>query len=187
MVADITIKAVTQNAFLLPADELGPEDEPLPRLLQQTPGVVLIDELDVHLHPQWQRHVIADLCRTFPNMQFIGTTHAPAIISEVQPDSLLLLRQEGDQTMPERCGQAYGLDANSVLEHIMGTAAGATPATEAITSVEDALETGDLQTARTRLGKLRALLHGDDAVVVGLEVTIHNLEALGDAAYSEES
>jgi predicted ATP-binding protein involved in virulence len=186
LVADIAIKAVIQNAFLLPPDELGPEDEPLPRLLQQTPRVVLIDELDVHLHPKWQRHVIEDLRRTFPKIQFIATSHSPTIISEVQPESLLLLRQEGDRIIPERCGQAYGLDANYVLEHIMGTTARATPATEAISSVEDALETGDLKTARTRLGKLRALLHGDDAVVVGLEATINNLEALGDAAYSEE-
>ncbi len=186
LVADIAIKAVTQNAFLLPSDELGPEDELLPRLLQQTPGVVLIDELDVHLHPKWQRHVIEDLRQTFPKIQFIATSHSPAIISEVQPESLLLLRQEGDQIIPERCGQAYGLDANYVLEHIMGAAARATPAIQAISSVEDALETGDLETARMRLDTLRVLLHGDDPVVVELEATINNLEALGDATYSEK-
>jgi len=42
------------DAFLLPPDELGPEDDSSPPV-QQTPGVVLIDELDVHLHPSWQR------------------------------------------------------------------------------------------------------------------------------------
>ena len=55
LVADLAIRMVTQNNFLVPADVLGPEDEPLPRVLAQTPGVVLIDELDVHLHPKWQR------------------------------------------------------------------------------------------------------------------------------------
>ena len=49
LVADLAIKAVTQNAFLLPPEELGQEDQPLPRVLKETPGVVLIDELDVHL------------------------------------------------------------------------------------------------------------------------------------------
>jgi len=73
-----------------------------------------------------------------------------------------------------------------VLEHIMGTAPRAVSATEAIHAVEHALEYGDLVAARERLAKLRTLLHGDDAVVVGLEATINNLEALGDAAYSEE-
>jgi predicted ATP-binding protein involved in virulence len=63
LVADLAIKAATQNAYLLPPDELGPEDDPLPRVLRETPGVVLIDELDVHLHPRWQRRVANDIPR----------------------------------------------------------------------------------------------------------------------------
>src|SRR2546423_7857667 len=55
LVADLAIKAVTQNAFLVPPDQLEPEDQPLPRVLRQPPGRALIDELDVHLHPKWQR------------------------------------------------------------------------------------------------------------------------------------
>jgi predicted ATP-binding protein involved in virulence len=153
---------------------------------QDSHAVVLIDELDLHMHPRWQREVVSRLTATFPKCQFVTTTHSPQIISEVQPERLLLLRQEGDRIVPERCGQAYGLDVNYVLEHIMGTAPRAAPATQAIHAVEDALERGDLASARERLEKLRTLLHGDDAVVVGLEATINNLEALGDAAYSEE-
>ena len=153
---------------------------------QDAQAVVLIDELDLHMHPRWQREIVSRLTATFPKCQFVTTTHSPQIISEVQPENLLLLRQEGDRIVPERCGQAYGLDANYVLEHIMGTAPRAAPATQAIHAVEDALEGGDLASARERLETLRTLLHGDDAVVVGLEATINNLEALGDAAYSEE-
>jgi predicted ATP-binding protein involved in virulence len=138
------------------------------------------------MHPRWQREIVSRLMVTFPKCQFVITTHSPQIISEVQPENLLLLRQEGDRIVPERCGQAYGLDANYVLEHIMGTAPRAAPATQAIHAVEDALERGDLAVARERLEMLRTLLHGDDAAVVGLEATINNLEALGDAAYSEE-
>jgi len=150
-------------------------------------AVVLIDELDLHMHPRWQREIVSRLTATFPKCQFVTTTHSPQIISEVQPENLLLLRQDGDRIVPERCGQAYGLDANYVLEHIMGTAPRASPATQAIHAVEDALERGDLAAARQRLERLRTLLHGDDAMVVGLEATINNLEALGDATYSEES
>jgi predicted ATP-binding protein involved in virulence len=149
-------------------------------------AVVLIDELDLHMHPRWQREIVSRLTTTFPNCQFVATTHSPQIISEIQPENLLLLRQEGDRIIPERCGQAYGLDVSYVLEHIMGTAPRAAPAIEAIHAVEHALEYGNLAVARERLDKLRTLLHGDDAVVVGLEATINNLEALGDAAYSEE-
>lgn len=154
---------------------------------QSGQAVVLIDELELHMHPRWQRTIVSKLAATFPKCQFIATTHSPEIISEVQPEHLLLLREEEGRIVPQRCGQAYGLDANYVLEHIMGTAPRAEPATEAIHAVEDALERGDLKKARSRLDFLRTLLHGDDPVVVGLEATINNLEALGDAPDSKEN
>ena len=149
-------------------------------------AVVLIDELDLHMHPRWQRKIVSRLIETFPKCQFVTTTHSPQIISEIQPESLLLLRQDGDRIVSERCDQAYGLDANYVLEHIMGTAPRSKRATMAIHTVEEALERGDLAVARKRLEKLRTLLHGDDTVVVGLEATINNLEALGVAAHKKK-
>ncbi len=149
-------------------------------------AIVLIDELDLHMHPRWQREIVSRLTETFPKCQFIATTHSPTIVSEVQPESLLLLRRHGGHIVPEKCGQAFGLDVNYVMEHIMGTAPRSVPATEAINRVEDALESGDLELARERLFELRALLHGDDTTVVGLEATINNLEALGNATDPEE-
>ena len=59
--------------------------------LKQTPGVVLIDELDLHLHPNWQRRVVRDLKKTFPSLQFIATTHSPQLIGEVEPEQIRLL------------------------------------------------------------------------------------------------
>ena len=116
LVADIAIKAVTQNAFLLPPDELGPEDEPLPRLLRQTSGVVLIDELDVHLHPKWQRRVIEDLRRTFPKIQFIGTTHSPFLIQSLRSGEELILL---DGQPP---AQVADKPIEEIVEGIMGVA-----------------------------------------------------------------
>ncbi len=166
------------------------------RLCQANPGlenpardaqaIVLIDELELHMHPRWQREVVSRLMATFPKCQFVATTHSPQIVSEVQPENMLLLRREGEDIMSERCGQAYGLDVNYILEHLMGTSSRAAQPTRVIRSVESALETGDLVAARAGLATLRALLHGDDPVVVGLEATINNLEALGNAVDSEE-
>ncbi len=65
MVGDIAQKAATLNPSL--------EDT----VLMDTPGVVLIDELDLHLHLVWQRRVIEDLRRVFPRIQFFATTHSP--------------------------------------------------------------------------------------------------------------
>lgn len=150
--------------------------------VQEGAAVVLIDELDMHMHPLWQRQVLPLLTSTFPNCQFIATTHSPQIIGEAQPERLILLQAEEGRIVPRRCGQAYGLDANAVLELIMGTASRAEPVRRAIAAVEAALDEGELGKARTNLAELRRLIHGDDPTVAGLEAAINNLEALGDAA-----
>ena len=87
MVADIAIKAVTQNAHLVrPSTGDG-----TPAVLQDTPGLVLIDEIDVHLHPRWQRQVVGNLKETFPQIQFVCTSHSPFIIQSLQSGELRLL------------------------------------------------------------------------------------------------
>ena len=59
--------------------------------LNETPGVVLIDEIDLHLHPSWQRHIVDDLRRTFPRVQFIATTHSPFIVQSLREGELIPL------------------------------------------------------------------------------------------------
>ncbi len=115
LIADLAIKAVTQNAYLLPSDELGPEDEPWPRVLTQTPGLVLIDEIDVHLHPIWQRRIARDLKETFPAIQFVCTSHSPQVIGELQPEEIRLMR-DGQVSRP---ALSFGMDSNWVVEVLM--------------------------------------------------------------------
>ena len=176
MIGDLAFKAAQLNPHL------GTQ------VLEKTPGIVLIDELDLHLHPSWQRHVVTDLQRAFPEVQFIATTHSPQLISEVQPESLIVLMQDDVGRVVAANGtQSYGLDSNWVLEHIMGVPSRPQPAVELIRVIEDALELGNLDAARNSLAELRRLLHGDDGDVARLEATINNLEALADAPDSEES
>lgn len=156
-----------------------------PRLedpLTNAEAVILIDEVDLHLHPQWQRKIVENLERTFPSCQFIATTHSPQIIGETQPDRILLLQSDGKRIVVNRCGQAFGLDTNAILEQIMGTPSRAKPVRDVIADIETALDNGDLESARKDLARLREIIHGDDPTVVALEATINNLEALGDAA-----
>lgn len=175
LVADLAIKAVTQNAHLLPPDELGPEDEPLPRLLRHTPGVVLIDELDVHLHPRWQRRVATDLKTTFPAIQFVCTSHSPQVIGEVRRDEVRLLGPEGI-TLPS---VAWGADSNWILDHVMSGATAETPSARRLQrEAEDALADGDLPAARARLQELRGLLDGETGELARLQSSLDTLEAL---------
>lgn len=60
----------------------------------ESSGVVLIDEIDLHLHPHWQRRVVSDLQRAFPRIQFIATTHSPFIIQSLSPGQVIDLENE---------------------------------------------------------------------------------------------
>lgn len=65
-----------------------------PHLTTETPGIVLIDELDLHLHPKWQRSIVGDLKRIFPNCQFVVTTHSPFIIQSLDEEDGLIKMDE---------------------------------------------------------------------------------------------
>lgn len=60
-------------------------------VVKQTPGIVLIDEVDLYLHPHWQQHVLADLQEAFPLFQFIVTTHSPFIVQSVDTNNVITL------------------------------------------------------------------------------------------------
>lgn len=82
MVADIARRAAILNP------QLG-------RLsIEQAPGIILIDELDLHLHPKWQQTVVADLARAFPRMQFVATTHSPLLVGGLLPSQVICLARD---------------------------------------------------------------------------------------------
>lgn len=65
------------------------------KVLDETTGVVLIDELDLHLHPRWQRRIIENLRRTFPKIQFVCTTHSPFLIQSLRSGAELIVLDGG--------------------------------------------------------------------------------------------
>lgn len=85
-------------------------------VLEKTPGVVLIDEIDLHLHPQWQQTILSDLNAIFPEVQFIVSSHAPAVINSIPREQIRIL-DHGEIYMP--AAQTYGRDANSILREVM--------------------------------------------------------------------
>lgn len=80
-------------------------------------GVVLIDEVDMHLHPTWQRRIIERLTSTFPNCQFILTTHSPLVISDCK--NIIVYSLDDGELNP--VSSQYGQDVNSVLINVMDT------------------------------------------------------------------
>jgi predicted ATP-binding protein involved in virulence len=133
----------------------------------KTPGVVLIDELDVHLHPRWQRIIPHALRKAFPSVQFITASHSPQILGEVEPAQIVLLTASG--TAHPRA--SYGLDSSRVLEEIMDADQRPAKVTKLLDDVYEAIERGDLDAARRDKGQLEKLspdlpeLHRIDALL----------------------
>ena len=91
-------------------------DDPL-----QSEAVVLIDEVDLHLHPRWQQRVLTDLTGAFPNAQFIVSTHSPPVLTTVKPEHIVqLYRHNGTIHAGREVGPTYGAEAGGVLDAVMG-------------------------------------------------------------------
>ena len=80
-------------------------------------AVILIDELDLHLHPKWQKEIVADLKRTFPNSQFIVSTHSPFIVQSLDADELFDIKI---MQYAEEEGNYRGWSIEAIQEHKMG-------------------------------------------------------------------
>jgi hypothetical protein len=75
---------------------------------QEHPALVLVDELDAHLHPEWQRKVLPALRNAFPNIQLIATTHSPLVAGSAEPGELIHLRRDENGVRAERLIEDFG-------------------------------------------------------------------------------
>ena len=120
-------------------------------------GVVMIDEVDLHLHPKWQHDLIDKLVTTFPNVQFILTTHSPHVISD-RNDILLYSLDDGELTeMPN----VYGEDANTVLTKIFDVDIRDSKVEEQFNVIRRAISKHDYITAENCITELAEKLPSD--------------------------
>ena len=97
--------------------QANPQTEPNRVNPLDTPGIVLIDEIDLHLHPSWQQRVIHDLMATFPNTQFILTTHSPQVLSTIKREHIQIIGEniEGNLITTHPMIETYGEPSGDVL------------------------------------------------------------------------
>lgn len=126
-------------------------------------GIVLIDEIDLHLHPQWQRSVIPSLTKTFPNCQFIVTTHSPQVLSEVKRESVFIIE---NYQIVENTPHTYGKDSNSILYQLMDVKERPETVQNQIDDCLKLINDGQIETAKTALNELSNLLGENDSEVV---------------------
>lgn len=142
-------------------------------------GVVLIDEIDLHLHPKWQRMVVPKLLGVFPNCQFIISTHSPHIITHVQPESLFLLKLTDSGIVAEKPNESYGKNVERVLEDLMGLETTRPTEVDAdLRGVFLAIEQGQLEQARNQIRELKEII-GNDPELAKAEVLIKRKEIIG--------
>jgi len=171
MVADIAIKAVMLNSYAYGPEEAG-ANNPI-YVLRNSPGVVLIDELDVHLHPIWQRRVATDLKRTFPDIQFICTSHSPQVIGEVKPEEVRML-EGGEVTTPTR---SFGIDSSRVLEELMDATSRNESVETLLRELFGLIDKEDFNGARALLPEVETQLGPDDPEVTRARTLMAFLES----------
>ncbi|MDJ0730989.1 MAG: AAA family ATPase [Crocosphaera sp.] len=87
-------------------------------VLEKGKGIILIDEIEAHLHPGWQRKIIPALTKTFPSCQFIVTTHSPQVLSKVNSENIFIL-EDGMVINAKDAGyHTYGRTSNSILSEL---------------------------------------------------------------------
>jgi len=140
---------------------------------QETPGVVAIDELDLHLHPRWQRHVIQDLKGTFPALQFVATTHSPQLLGEALPDEIIILSDTG-ATTPSR---SFGIDSSRILDEVMHASPRNEVVGKLLSDLNRSFDDEDLERSNRLIGELEGYLGPDDPEVLRARTMMSFLES----------
>lgn len=131
-----------------------------PNLREQaakSPGIVLIDELDMHLHPKWQWKIIEALQLTFPNVQFIAATHSPILIASCRNGQLI--RVEKDAVFYDASG--YGMEINDVLRSAQGSEDIAEAVKKQVDTIYELIDTEKFEQAKMAVSTLEKMLGTD--------------------------
>lgn len=151
-----------------------------------TPGLIMIDEVDMHLHPEWQQIVLKNLSRTFPSIQFIVTTHSPQVISTINSNYIRVLDEnlDGQAVAAIPAFQTYGRSNAEVMGAVMGISPEPViDETNLLRRYMEIIEQGDwLSTEANNLrSQLESALGSDHSALIRADMISRRREILGDA------
>jgi predicted ATP-binding protein involved in virulence len=135
-------------------------------------AVVLIDEIELHLHPKWQRQIVHKLRAAFPRCQFIATTHSPQVIGEVKHERIQIIA-DGQVYSPTH---SYGVDSSRVLEEVMGSDPRAKEVQSLLSEVSQVIGRQELGRARELLGRIVGRLGETDPEVTRIRTLLDFVE-----------
>ena len=143
-------------------------------------GIILIDEIDIHLHPRWQRSIVRNLQRTFPNCQFILTTHSPLVVSDPQDVQIFLLENGSAKELDG----LYGMDIEQVLSDIMDTPLRYPPLQKKLDELMKAIQKRNFEEAKRLRSELRKELPANHSELQRADLFMRRMEAI-DAAHKK--
>lgn len=143
-------------------------------------GIVLIDEIELHLHPAMQRDIINRLQLTFPNVQFIISTHSPQVLGEINSAQIFFVTQleDGADIDVHSVPTLFGKDSNMILEQFMGTAEKNQEIKQQLEQLFQLIIESRLAEARELLSKLMEILGCDDPALIKADMILRRKESL---------
>jgi len=165
LVADIAYRAIKLNPHLKNAPK-------------KTSGIILVDEIDMHLHPRWQQTVLTDMIKAFPKMQFIVTTHSPQVLTTVRKEQIRIL---DDNKVITPSSSSFGEDSSILLAEIMGVSP--LPPLEIVEKRKEyqrAVEDREYDTARAKTLRQELISNYGEmsTFIIQIDMLIRKFEAL---------
>ncbi len=142
-------------------------------------GIIMIDEVDLHLHPKWQQLMIPQLQIIFPNCQFIVSTHSPQVLNNVQPENVILLQSNNNQLEYSFAVESYGKNSDRILEDLLGVDARPSNIKNEIEELYRFIESGEIDKAKLLYKDLSIKIIGGDPELTKANVLIKRKEIIG--------
>ena len=132
----------------------------------EAPGIVCIDEIELHLHPAWQKRILKTLIETFPGCQFVVSTHSPQVISGVEAQYIRLLTPAEDGVREvSQPSASKGRDSNFILRGILDTPERDDDVSHLFDKFDRLVDEGELEKAECVLGGLDEVVEGQSSAV----------------------
>lgn len=146
-------------------------------------GIVIIDELELHLHPSLAQEILPRLMKVFPRIQFIASTHSPVVLSNIHNDKdtvlYRLIRNDGGVYNEQIIEDYYGLDANNILEDAMLSYPLSSAVFKMIKEAGDCINSRNLDNAQNIVNRITSLTNENHPVVLKLNALINRFKVLG--------
>lgn len=144
-------------------------------------GIVVIDEIDLHLHPALEQVILQCFQETFPNIQFIVSTHSPLVLTDIDTvaDKNKVMRMTPACDAPEEWRNIHGIDYNQMLEENMDVSKRKPEIQELFDKAWDEVAEKDIQTAKATVAELEAKTPADQVELVQLRAIINRIELIG--------